>query len=111
MNHSLNKLVLANGEIPVTIDYLQTKKAALILRALNHNLRCKILELLDEHKRMPVTQIYKKLRIEQSVASQHLAILRHAGMVITERKERQIYYSPNYNRIDEFMKIVEVMYR
>jgi Predicted transcriptional regulators len=110
MNHQLNKLVLANGKIPVTIDYHQIKKAALILRALNHSLRYKMLELIDERKSIPVTQIYKKMRIEQSVASQHLGILRRAGMVVAERKERNIYYSPNYARIDEFMKLVDDMY-
>jgi Predicted transcriptional regulators len=109
MNHPLNTLTLNNGKMPVKINYLQTKKAALILRALNHKLRYQILKLLDDQKRMPVTEIYVKLRIEQSVASQHLAILRRAGIVTTERTGKFIFYSPNYTRIDEVMKLVASM--
>lgn len=109
MNHPLNTLVLNNGKNPVKINYLQTKKAALILRALNHKLRYQILKLLDDQKRMPVTEIYVKLRIEQSVASQHLAILRRAGIVITERTGKFIFYSPNYARIEEILKLVTDM--
>ena len=109
MNHPLTTLTLNNGKMPVKINYLQTKKAALILRALNHKLRYQILKLLDDQKRMPVTEIYVKLRIEQSVASQHLAILRRAGIVTTERTGKFIFYSPNYTRIDEVLKLVASM--
>jgi DNA-binding transcriptional ArsR family regulator len=76
----------------VNIDFLQVKKAALILRAINHKLRQQILFLLEEHKKMTVTEIYVLLRLEQSVASQHLAILRRAGIVKTIRDGKFIYY-------------------
>ena len=45
---------------------------------------------------MTVTDIYVKLRLEQSVASQHLAILRKAGVVQTERDGKFIFYSLGY---------------
>ncbi|MEJ0102589.1 MAG: ArsR family transcriptional regulator [Bacteroidota bacterium] len=41
------------------------------------------------------------MRLEQSVASQHLAILRKAGFVKTNRDGKFIYYSVNINRMDE----------
>ncbi|MCL4132917.1 UNVERIFIED_CONTAM: hypothetical protein GTU68_015212 [Idotea baltica] len=56
---------------------------------------------------MTVTDIYIKLRLEQSVASQHLAILRRAGVVITERQGKFIYYSLNNERLDQISKLVE----
>lgn len=91
----------------VKIDYIHLKKAALILRALNHKLRQQMVKLLDEHKRMTVTEIYVKLRLEQSVASQHLAILRRAGIVATQRDGKFIYYGVNYNRLQEVSEFVE----
>jgi DNA-binding transcriptional ArsR family regulator len=45
---------------------------------------------------MTVSGIYKTLRIEQTVASQHLATLRQAGVVNTKREGKWIYYSINY---------------
>lgn len=106
MNHPLTSITLSNGKGPIKINYLQTKKAALILRAMNHKLRQQMLKLLDENKKMTVTSLYVKLRLEQSVASQHLAILRRAGIVNTERNGKFIYYSPNYDRIAEVTKFV-----
>lgn len=88
------------------LDYVQMKKAAMILRAMNHKLRQQMVRLLDENKKMTVTDIYVKLRLEQSVASQHLAILRRAGIVITEREGKFIYYAVNYSRISELNEFV-----
>lgn len=89
------------SEVELKIDVLQLKKAALILRAVNHKLRQQILKLLHQHGKMTVTEIYVKLRLEQSVASQHLAILRKAGFVDTQRDGKFIYYSVNYERLTE----------
>lgn len=87
------------------IDAIQLKKAALIFRAINHKLRQQIIKFINQHGKITVTQIYVKLRLEQSVASQHLAILRRAGFVTTERDGKFIYYSVNHNRIAEIHKV------
>ncbi len=92
--------VSGNGLI-LKIDLHNLKKAALVLRAVNHKLRQQLLKLIDEHGRMTVTELYVKMRLEQSVASQHLAILRKAGFVKTNRDGKFIYYSVNINRMDE----------
>ena len=56
---------------------------------------------------MTVTEMYIKLRLEQSVVSQHLAILRRAAIVITHRDGKFIYYSVNYKRLKEVSAFVE----
>ena len=89
------------------IDVLQLKKAALVLRAVNHKLRQQILQLINKNGKMTVTEIYVKLRIEQSVASQHLAILRKAGIVTTHRDGKYIYYSVNEQRLTEIHHLVQ----
>ncbi|MFN4312795.1 MAG: ArsR/SmtB family transcription factor [Chitinophagaceae bacterium] len=89
------------------VDLLNVKKASLVLRAINHKLRQQILKLIDEHGRITVTEIYVKLRLEQSVASQHLSILRKAGFVNTERDGKYIYYTVNAQRIQELNNFVE----
>lgn len=95
-----------NGET-FEVDLLNVKKASLILRAVNHKLRQQILKLIDEHKRITVTELYVKLRLEQSVASQHLAILRKAGFVKTIRDGKFIFYSVNTNRIKDLNRFIE----
>jgi DNA-binding transcriptional ArsR family regulator len=106
---STQSITISNVEdsSSIKLDFLHLKKAALVLRAMNHKLRQQMIKLLDESKQMTVTEIYVKLRLEQSVASQHLAILRRAGIVITKRDGKFIYYAVNYPRVAEVNKFVE----
>ena len=97
----------AGEDSSVKVDFINLKKAAMILRALNHKLRQQIVRILDEHKKLTVTELYIQLRLEQSVASQHLAILRRAGIVKTQRDGKFIYYIINHDRLSEIMKCVD----
>ena len=107
-NHAQVAVITDSGtNETVRIDFLHMKKASMILRALNHKLRQQIIKLLDEHQKMTVTEIYVKLRLEQSVASQHLAILRRAGIVGTRREGKFIYYAINYTRVKDISHFVE----
>lgn len=106
-NYSLLLNTDSESGTALKVDLLNVKKAALVLRAINHKLRQQMLKLIDEHGNMTVTELYVKLRLEQSVASQHLAILRKAGFVKTTRDGKFIYYSVNTSRIDELNKFVE----
>lgn len=91
-----------------TSDYYLFEKAARVLRALNHDLRHQIIELLEVNE-MSVTAIYTKLKLEQSVASQHLAILRKEGIVTTKRNGKEILYNLNCERIQEVKRAAETM--
>jgi DNA-binding transcriptional ArsR family regulator len=83
------------------IETLQLKKAALVFRAVNHKLRQQILGLIHQKGNITVTAIYIHFRLEQSVVSQHLAILRKAGFVVTNRNGKFIYYAVNHDRLTE----------
>lgn len=89
------------------VDFLSLKKSAMILRAMNHKLRQQIVKIIDDNTRLTVTEIYVQLRLEQSVASQHLAILRRAGIVKTSRDGKFIYYQVNTPKIRQVMKCVD----
>lgn len=107
--NSKEKLVLASdkGKEDIVLDYSILKKAVLALRALNHPLRKKIIELLEKSKNLTVTEIYVKLRLEQSVASQHLAIMRKEGTLLTKREGKFIYYNVNKKRISHINKLIQ----
>lgn len=105
--------VPSNGALPELptsapkLNYLDIKKAAAILRAVNHKLRQNIIRLLEEKEHLTVTEIYVRLRIEQSVASQHLAVLRRAEFVKTTRDGKNIHYSLNHKRLSEVSLFVD----
>jgi len=108
-NTGLHTLMLnsADSTGTVKVDLLSLKKSAMVLRAINHKLRQQIVRLLDEKKKLTVTDVYITMRLEQSVASQHLAILRRAGIVITQREGKFIYYAVNHKRLLEINKFAE----
>ena len=84
-----------------TNQLAELKKTAFIVRALNHKLRQQIYNYCQKERN--VTDIFTHLRLEQSVASQHLAVLRNAGWLKTRREGKQIFYSikdENISRLD-----------
>ncbi len=91
------------------LELLLLKKADIVIRSLNHKLRLQIIKLLQDKGEMTVTEIYSKLKLEQSVASQHLAILRRAGIVDTRRDGKFIFYTLYPARIEEIYNIAKTL--
>ncbi len=63
-----------------------------MLKALAHPRRLEIIHLLQEQE-LPVTDIHTMLDLPQANISQHLMILRDAGVVRTQKEGKQIFYS------------------
>lgn len=101
---SLNSNNIMTPELK--IDYQILRKSVLVLRAVNHKLRQEMIRLIDKEGKMTVTDLYVKLRLEQSVASQHLALLRRAGVVVTSRDGKYIYYAVDHQRMDEINRLL-----
>lgn len=83
----------------VSINNERLQVSSEILRALAHPLRMKILEFIDQNDQINVNKIYNTLNLEQSITSQHLRILRLAGLVTTERDGKFIHYSIDYDKV------------
>ncbi|MFM2223989.1 MAG: hypothetical protein RJA07_191 [Bacteroidota bacterium] len=98
-----------NSKEVIKIDAVELKKASEVLRALNHKLRQAIMRLIEDNKKIHVTEVYAKLKIEQSVASQHLAILRKANIVVTEREGKFIHYTVNKQRLAEISELIKLL--
>ena len=67
----------------LSIDSAAANEAALVFWAINHKVRQKILQVIHQGERVYVGEIYKKLKIEQSVTSMHLAALRAQNLDTT----------------------------
>ncbi len=101
------KLVLSKGNVQVVLDFGKLRRASLTLRALNHPLRKTMLAMMEEKRKITVTEIYDAMDLEQSVTSQHLAIMRKAEVVTTVREGKFIFYSVNTKRIEEIIKMLD----
>ncbi|MDH5415192.1 MAG: metalloregulator ArsR/SmtB family transcription factor, partial [Flavobacteriaceae bacterium] len=69
------------------------------LRVIAHPIRLSIINYIGKEKEINVNSIYNTLKLEQSITSQHLKLLRETGIVKTERKGKFIIYSLNYKKI------------
>jgi DNA-binding transcriptional ArsR family regulator len=72
---------------PVTIE-----KAANMLKAIAHPIRISIVGYLEDGKKRTVTEIHKKLGIEQATASHHLVILKDRGVLSSKREGKNTWY-------------------
>lgn len=98
--------VILQDKSQLVINEMQIRKAMLLLKAIDHDLRKEIMQFIDEHEEVSVTYIYKSLELEQSVASQHLSTLRKAGIVTASRVGKRILYRINHTRLCEIESII-----
>ncbi len=91
----------------IKLDYNNLRKTVLVVRAVNHKVRQQMIQLLQEVPRLTVTEIYIRMRLEQSIASQHLAILRKANVVQTKRVGKFIYYTLNKERLSQISTLIK----
>lgn len=77
----------------IDLDITKLEMAANRLRAMAHPMRIAIIELLQQKEKLSVTEIYKKLKIEQASASHHLNILKSKGVLASRRDGKKIFYS------------------
>jgi DNA-binding transcriptional ArsR family regulator len=94
----------SSGAKGLSLELDEFKKAALVLRALNHKVRRQILDLIHERGEITVSEIYAKLKLEQSLTSSYLAVLRKASIVKTRREGQSIHYSVNYDHLSQIQK-------
>ena len=97
---------MRRGILEIDNDQLQVSTD--ILRALAHPLRMKILEFIDKNKTINVNKIYNTLKLEQSITSQHLKILRASGLVHTHREGKFVHYTIDYPKLVVAIKAVDM---
>jgi ArsR family transcriptional regulator len=75
----------------LTADAMMT--AAEMLRTLAHPMRLRIIDLLQATGERPVGSITEYLGIAQSATSQHLNHMRREGLIRSERRGKEVWYS------------------
>ena len=90
----------------ISIDVNKLEAAAGKLRAISHPMRIAIIDLLSRSEQMSVTDIYKKLDIEQATASHHLSILKNKGVLLSKREGKKIFYSLRSTILTEIIDCV-----
>ena len=90
----------------VTFDNEKLQVSTEIMRALAHPLRLRILEFIDRNGKISVNNIYNTLNLEQSITSQHLKVLRLAGVVKQQKQGKYVLYSIEYDLVERASRAV-----
>jgi ArsR family transcriptional regulator, virulence genes transcriptional regulator len=81
------------------INYEELEEAHSLLRSINHKIRLKILHFIYIEESVTIIDIYFNLKIEHSIASQHLAMLRREGIIVSFKEGNYTYYKINLEKI------------
>jgi len=76
------------------------KEAAELFKLLSVDKRIEIIELLKKEP-LSVNALAEKLKVSQSAVSQHLRVLKSAGLVNDERRGYWTYYSLNRDTLEK----------
>ncbi len=89
------------------INVKKSGEYAETLKAMSHPVRISILMALNEQPDLSVTQIHKKVEVEQAVASHHLAILKSKELITSKRNGQNIYYSLGKIKVGQIINALD----
>jgi DNA-binding transcriptional ArsR family regulator len=96
---------------PAALDQMQehASEAAQLMKALGNEQRLLILCNLLEQP-LSVGELNQRVDLSQSALSQHLALLREAGLVETRREAQSIHYSLPSGPVTKVMALLQDIY-
>ena len=96
---------------PVALDRMKVRasEAAALMKTLGSEQRLLVLCNLLEQP-MTVGELYQRMSLSQSALSQHLALLREAGLVETRREAQSIHYSLPPGPVTRVMTLLQDIY-
>ena len=80
-----------------------------VLGILSESVRYKILSLIASRGEISAKEILSEFDFTQPTLSHHMTCLKEAGLVITERKGRYIYYSVNKDTIKDVIEGISLL--
>ena len=92
------------GEVNIEVAVMEKKlyeMQAEICKTLSNPKRLEILDILKEREEISVNHLAEILEIPKANTSQHLAVLRQAGVVNTRKDGINVYYSLKSTKISE----------
>ncbi len=73
--------------------------------------RIKILLLFLDGQERTVNEISREIGVGQPTTSEHLAIMKRSGILVSEKRGKEVYYRPDRLRIARYLEILSNMLR
>ena len=84
----------------------QLERASDCLRTLSHPVRLRIVQLLIRDQ-FSVGELATECGIQNHMASEHLRLMQRAGLLVSKRSGRKIYYSLAKQDLIQLMECIE----
>jgi len=84
----------------------QLEQAAIMLKAIAHPMRIAIISFLEDGKKLTVTEIHERLKLEQSTTSHHLGILKDKGVLGSQRDGKNTYYFLKHAELSSIVECI-----
>lgn len=80
-----------------------------LFKGLAHPLRIRALEILSAADEVSVTEMLDDMGLEASHLSQHLAVLRRYGLVVSERRGSIVFYRLASPQVGELLRVARAL--
>jgi ArsR family transcriptional regulator len=95
--------------VTLSLETTVDQEVALLAKALGHPARVRIIRLLLTHDACYCGQLVDQLDLAQATVSQHLKVLRDAGLIVGEIEGLRTCYCASRARFDELHELVGLM--
>lgn len=90
----------------ISADKTVEQEVAVLAKALGHPARVRIMRLLLAHDACYCGQLVDELSLAQATVSQHLKVLKDAGLIVGEIEGPRICYCASRERLAELHELV-----
>jgi DNA-binding transcriptional ArsR family regulator len=85
------------------LNAMQIESASFIASSVNNTFRQRLISILLANRRLSVKELCGLLNTQQSIVSQHLAMLRKANLVTANRMGKCVIYSVNQQQLNQVL--------
>lgn len=98
---------MAETTVELRFEIERIESAAYLLKAVVHPTRLAVIDLLDQHKEMNVTELVNVLETSHALMSHHLTDMKSKNILQTRREGQQIYYSIKEKAVLGLLKCIQ----
>ena len=88
------------------LDYEKVREAEFIVSTLHHKRRQRILDILSTFGSMTAEDLSSEINLDRDTTESHLSRLRRTGIVASEKREREVYFSTNESRLSQISNAI-----
>lgn len=97
-------------EPPPLFNERRLRIAGLVFPAAEHKLRLSLLEFIQKRDKVTLKEAASGTNIEEGILARHFAILRRAGILMSQREAKDIYYMIDYERIHAINQAIDLLH-